>query len=339
MFDQDYLALRLNRLESTEEWVPQGQGLFFLFPKAGVGEYVSGPVTERASTGDVLVFSGREAGKVRALNGGETLFWSFSLCLENLFALFASNEISLLQQVTENLKRVKRYPASTPIAVECRRLISEIPPQFNLKHRSQLVQIAAVVLTEEFRTAQVKRVGFVRTADHLIQVFDELSTNDLLTLSVEELAHRFGCSRRHLNRLFHQHFGFSVAALKMEMRLLKAVALLRDPDIKVIDLAEQCGFNHLGFFGTCFKRRFGTSPSQYWKAAGQAGGTSIAALEGITAPGKTSGRFPVAAGNHRNQQPVPPKLIISIKALNPLEIEPRLVKSPEERNIGRRARA
>ena len=99
----------------------------------------------------------------------------------------------------------------------------------------------------------------------MIQVFEKLSTDEILSLSVGELADKFGCSRRHLNRLFHQHFGFSVAALRMEMRLLKAVSLLRDPDAKVINVADACGFNHLGLFNTCFKRRFGASPGQYRK--------------------------------------------------------------------------
>jgi AraC-like DNA-binding protein len=77
---------------------------------------------------------------------------------------------------------------------------------------------------------------------------------------VEELAHKFGFCRRHLNRLFHQHFGLSISRLRMEMRLLKAVTLLRDPDAKVINVAQECGFNHLGLFNASFKRRFGTSP-------------------------------------------------------------------------------
>jgi len=72
---------------------------------------------------------------------------------------------------------------------------------------------------------------------------------------------------RHLNRLFHQYFGFSVGALRMEMRLLKAVSLLRDVNAKVINVAAQCGFNHLGLFNTCFKRRFGVTPGCWRKQA------------------------------------------------------------------------
>lgn len=103
----------------------------------------------------------------------------------------------------------------------------------------------------------------------MVQVFERLSANEIIGLSVGELAEKFSCSRRHLNRLFHHHFGVSVAALRMEMRLLKAMSLLRDPDAKVINVAEQCGFNHLGLFNTCFKRRFGASPGQWRKATQQ----------------------------------------------------------------------
>jgi len=90
-----------------------------------------------------------------------------------------------------------------------------------------------------------------------------------MSLTVDELAVMFGCCRRHLNRLFHQYFGFSVGALKTEMRLLKAVSLLRDVNTKVINVADQCGFNHLGLFNNSFKKRFGVSPGRWRNLASQ----------------------------------------------------------------------
>jgi len=177
----------------------------------------------------------------------------------------AGNEISLLQSVTADFKNTRLYPASTPLAKQCHKLLEDVPPQSDLNHRGQVLRIVATILSEEFKAAPSRRAGFVRPEEHLIQVFEKLSTGEILGLSVGELAGKFGCSRRHLNRLFHQHFGFSVAALRMEMRLLKAVSLLRNPDAKVISVADECGFNHLGLFNTCFKRRFGVSPGQYRK--------------------------------------------------------------------------
>jgi len=129
----------------------------------------------------------------------------------------------------------------------------------------------------------------------------------LLNLSVTELAAKFACSRRHLNRLFHQYFGFSVAALRMEMRLLKAVSLLRDPNIKIINVASQCGFNHLGLFNTCFKRRFGNSPGEWRK-----GGARIVepSAKGEKCPLGSNGLCPMSAR-------LPFRAVVAAKALEP----------------------
>jgi len=268
---QDDLALSLSRLKSTEEMEQTGEGLVFVFCKGGTGQYSNQLATHRLSAGDVLVFSRAAGSKISVYDKkGEFLFWSFSVSFEKLLPLFASKEISLLQNITEGFKAPKIYPAGSPLTAECQNLLKTIPPQFNLDHRGQLIRIVATILSVEFDKLQTQRSGFATTGDHMIQVFERLSASELINLSVGELAGRFSCSRRHLNRLFHQHFGVSVAALRMEMRLLKAISLLRDAHAKIINVAEQCGFNHLGLFNTCFKRRFGTSPGQWRKSTFQA---------------------------------------------------------------------
>jgi len=269
MFDQDYFALRLVRLKASEEWSSQNKGLCFIFVKGGVGQYVNGPATQRLATGDILVWEDGQGGRLSVSKGAEMIFWSFSLRLEHLLPLFAGNEISLLQKITGNFKGSKLFPASTALAIKCHRLIEEVPSQSDLEHRSHLLRVTAAILNEEFKAAHHQRAGLGQLEDRIIRVFEELSVGQLLGLSVGELSGKFGCSRRHLNRLFHHYFGFSVGALRMEMRLLKAISLLRDIDAKVINVAEQCGFNHLGLFNTCFKKRFGISPGRWRKQAAQ----------------------------------------------------------------------
>ena len=305
MISQEHLALRLVRLKSSEKWIHKANGLSFVFPNGGTGKYVSQGVTQRLLPGDVLVLNGTPAGEgaLCANESSELVFWFFAVNLEHLFPLFASNEICLLQNVTEGFKGTKVYGASTPLAGECHRLLAAVPPQFNLDHRSQLLRVAAAILSVEFKSAQHSRVGFVGGEEHMVQVFEKLSANELLSSSVGELAARFGCSRRHLNRLFHQHFGLSVAAMKMEMRLLKAVSLLRDPNTKVINVAEQSGFNHLGLFNTCFKRRFGASPGRWRKISAQAGGQPVRPLDdSLGCPLRSNGWCPWV-GKSDDRQP------------------------------------
>jgi AraC-like DNA-binding protein len=155
-----------------------------------------------------------------------------------------------------------------------------VPKRANLEYRSQLLRVASVTLSVEFDAVCQRRSGFVRIEEHMVQVFEKLTNAEMVSLSVVELAARFGCSRRHLNRLFHQYFGISVSALKMEMRLLKAMTLLRNPDAKVTNVAEDCGFNHLGLFTSCFKRRFGCSPGRWRELASHTQAPSIAPANG-----------------------------------------------------------
>jgi AraC-like DNA-binding protein len=263
MLSSRYLSLQLNRLKQPEEWHAGLDGIAFLLARGGDGQFIAGPSKQGFSAGDVLVISSASEGKLCVLKGREMVFWWFSLRFEHLYPLFANEEICLIQSLYDRFKSTRLYAASSPIATECHRLLAAAPPQYNLDHRSHILRVAATILSAEMAQLRPPSGSFVRVEDHLKLVFETLTFQEILTLSVQELAGRFSCSRRHLNRLFHQYFGLSVASLRMEMRLLKAASLLRDPDVKVINVAEQCGFNHLGLFNTCFRRRFGMSPGQW----------------------------------------------------------------------------
>lgn len=274
MFLPEHLTLQLVRLKPPEKWVTQPNRLWFVFPNGGRGQYVSRSVTHRLSPGDVLVLNPTCGGEVGGDNGSEFTFAFFAASLEDVFPLFGSRELIQLQNVFEGLKATRLHGFATTLAKECHSLLAVVPPRCNLDHRVHLLRVVAALLGVEFGTVQPHLPGFVHAEDHLMHVLESLTTEELMNLSVGELAARFACSRRHLSRLFHQHFGFSVAAMKMEMRLLKAVSLLRDPDVKIITVAEHCGFNYLGLFNACFKRRFGVTPSQRRKIMAEAQGQS-----------------------------------------------------------------
>jgi len=259
------LALRSIQLKTSEQWHHKQGGLSFIFAHRGIGDYSCRSVVQPLAPGDLLVRNDARMGRLSPRKGGEFLFSVFSISFEQLLPLFEGAELSLLPKLAERFKTIRFYECRSSLAAECHRLIAELPQPLTLAHRSQLVRVAASILTDELKTAKSGNMGSIPIADQIREVFDHLSLDEILRLSVGELAGRFGCSRRHLNRRFHEFFGLCVSALRIELRLLKAASLLRDPEAKVCTVADASGFNNVGHFNCCFKKRFGASPGRWRK--------------------------------------------------------------------------
>ena len=52
-------------------------------------------------------------------------------------------------------------------------------------------------------------------------------------------------------------------ARQIELRLQRARQLLTDSDAKIINVAYDSGYRHLGLFNAMFKKRFGVTPSEW----------------------------------------------------------------------------
>src|SRR5579884_3729266 len=253
------------RLRLPEPWVNPGEGLWFVFPKAGTGEFISCAAHHRLSTRAALVANvGRAAASIRPV-APEFRFQCFQVGLETLFPPLACREIPRLRAAADRLKNGKTYSVEREPAAQCLALLQGVPTEDNLEHRTLLLRVAALLLEHELEAVNGKQLPAASAGERVRQILNGISSTELMNASVDELAQKFGYSRRHLNRLFHAQFGFSVGALRLEMRLLKASRLLLDPQAKVINVAVEAGFNHQGLFNSYFRRRFGVSPSQWRK--------------------------------------------------------------------------
>src|SRR5690606_27031182 len=83
------------------------------------------------------------------------------------------------------------------------------------------------------------------------------------TLSITDVAEKLGITPRYIARLFEQE-GTSFTAFVLEQRLLLARNLLEDPSragLSISALALASGFGDISYFNKCFRRRYGTTPS------------------------------------------------------------------------------
>lgn len=263
MFAEDDLTIRRLEVPELWKWKKGLSRLCFFFPKQGRGVYRDSQISRAFSAGDVLVLNTGVKGSIEAQGREKLAGVIFHAFLEHLGAVFTINEFCLLERASKTYSGPWYYPAGSKLAMKCRALVDGAPEELGVEHRCHLLKIAAAILSEEFKRSQSKCNGNGCAGNGSGRILDQLSLDEIQKASIDSLAKKYGCSRRHLNRLFHERFGISVSALKMEMRLLKALTLLRNPDSKVCSIAAECGFHHLSLFSARFRKRFGASPNQW----------------------------------------------------------------------------
>ena len=82
-------------------------------------------------------------------------------------------------------------------------------------------------------------------------------------LSLQEIAASMFVSPQHLSRVFKQETGDTFGAYLAQLRVRKATVLLRDPKLKMYDIAARTGYSSQHYFSSSFKKLLGISPGEY----------------------------------------------------------------------------
>ncbi len=99
----------------------------------------------------------------------------------------------------------------------------------------------------------------------IFEVIQYLKSNYKKNITLEQLAEEFYISRYYLSRVFKKTTGFTIFKYIHSLRILEAQRLLKDTDMKVIEIAEAVGFVNVSNFGKVFKSISEVSPAQYRK--------------------------------------------------------------------------
>ncbi|MDO4228695.1 MAG: ATP-binding protein [Capnocytophaga sp.] len=140
-----------------------------------------------------------------------------------------------------------------------------------------------------FKELQVRIINILRRQEKLRQIYkrdalpEKAETrfnkfdNDLLSrinfhieknlsnveYSIEDLSDDVALSRVHLYRKMKKLLDVSPSRYMRDFRLKKAAEILAVEDIRMVDLADQVGFQDANYFLKCFKEKYGISPKEF----------------------------------------------------------------------------
>jgi AraC-like DNA-binding protein len=140
-----------------------------------------------------------------------------------------------------------------------------------------MLEVTAAAFSEEMGKHQLPETAGGSAELRFKELIQAMPDSELVNHTPEQLAQLCGCSPRHLSRLFRKHFGSTIRSRQTELRLLKAKRLLAETNAKIIHVAHESGYRHLGLFNLMFKKYLGMTPSE-WRSAHTGSGAKLSSL-------------------------------------------------------------
>ena len=145
--------------------------------------------------------------------------------------------------------------------------VLDCAPAYELIAKSELyAAISLIVLNSEpAPSAQSIRSISCRT-EEMKNALKYMQDNFPRKLSSVDISSHLNMSEGHFCRLFKQYFKRTPMEYLNYYRISKAARLLKDTELKILEVAMEVGFDNLSYFIGTFKRFMGSTPSKYRKA-------------------------------------------------------------------------
>lgn len=101
--------------------------------------------------------------------------------------------------------------------------------------------------------------------DNVAMAVHYIELNYFLPINCSSVADALQLNRTMLSNEFHRATGETMKDFIQKLRMEKACWLLQKQELKVSEVARECGFNDTGYFIKVFRRRFGKSPRKISK--------------------------------------------------------------------------
>lgn len=124
------------------------------------------------------------------------------------------------------------------------------------QYREMLRDLFEVLHTLEDTNSRFAQV--VRDAKHYI--LQHIHESEL---GLKEIAAQVNFSAAYLNVVFRTETGMTIKQYLIDCRIREAKRLLRDPGVRISEIAQRCGYSNPNYFAKAFRETTGLTPGEY----------------------------------------------------------------------------
>ncbi len=259
MLPVPHLSFREGHFVAGSEWRPEARRWIFGSVSFGIAYWISGDKAVEISPGMFFCAPPGIRAYLRvSILGAAHVRW-FAVDTNELGGVISLAERRSIDSSADPDIKKWVFPPENPQAKLFQEIVS-LPVSQTLRRRVRMVDLFSAVVVKNQGAVELET--HVDSRGRLQEFLSEIPENQLLHASLPELAKEMHCSERHFSRMFRAEVGLSFRSKQTELRLEKAKYLLISTDEKIINIALDCGYRHLGLFSVLFKRRFRMTPSE-----------------------------------------------------------------------------
>lgn len=121
--------------------------------------------------------------------------------------------------------------------------------------RGDLYEMGEIICTME-HTESISNYTINRTIEYIRIHYKK-------GITLEGTAKMLGITPEYLSALFKNEMGMNFSVFLKKFRISHAKRMLKGTDLKIFEIAEECGYNNANYFAKVFKEETGVSPMQF----------------------------------------------------------------------------
>ena len=235
------------------------------FMLRGEGTYMLGEKLISAAPGKLFIIRSDEQHCVPTILSEELIslnmylspYFLWNVCADYIpphkIQALISSDIPI-NNCTRNSKIASCYEKIIP-------LFESESSEARFKLRSEVLNLISII-AEEIETDIKAELPPATRFNDIQRAAEFIKNNYSHSISLDDIAKSAAMSRSYLSNTFKAVIGMSPYNYLLRIRIDKAMKLLRDSDMTVIDISSACGFTSLTSFNKAFKALAGFTPTE-----------------------------------------------------------------------------